>query len=270
MLGESWSFLLVLCVVGFAILVLAQPRRRWVAAAALALLWGTAACVWSWADRKKEGFTWDPKKTNDFLQMQYVDNRQKVFDVALIQETQASQKELDYYLKHRRWPWSTETTRMYEEAVLQNPYVRTFTQDSVDDTRKLYNDAAIRQVLFWQSPEGRFLTHGYNLPLPEKKRAAIEGSGVGSFAYTGGLLGSDTGGKPVGDLLRCGPQSGKLERVKTGPLGLLGEETIEAVEPVNPMLLPSLVPGFQFTGSPGCDPCKALQGNWTCPFKLSS
>ena len=79
----------------------------------------------------KEGFVWSKDSTNDFLLVQNTVNSHKVFDVDLIQKSQASQEELDYFLKYGMWPWSERTIQLYREAVRSNPFIRTYSGDAV-------------------------------------------------------------------------------------------------------------------------------------------
>ena len=67
-------------------------------------------------NNKKEGFTWNSKSTTDFLNIQRTQNRNKIFDVKMIQENQASQEELNYFLENGLWPWSQKTIELYEKS----------------------------------------------------------------------------------------------------------------------------------------------------------
>jgi hypothetical protein len=96
--------------------------------------------------KAKEGFTWTDQSTQDFLQIQKTINRQSVFDVNLIQENQASQEELNYFLKNGNWPWSQETIDLYTKAIRANPYIRTLPEDAIRYARTVYNQAAILRI----------------------------------------------------------------------------------------------------------------------------
>ena len=72
----------------------------------------------------KEGFTWSQDSANNFILLQQTLHPGLVFDTTQIKE-QASQEELDYFLKNGKWPWSQEAQDLYKEAVQRNPYIRT-------------------------------------------------------------------------------------------------------------------------------------------------
>ena len=84
--------------------------------------------------------------TLDFLNIQHTINPRIVFDMEIIKK-QASQLELDYFLKNGMWPWSQDVIDLYTEAINKNKFIRTYSGDSINYTRKIYNQAAILQLL---------------------------------------------------------------------------------------------------------------------------
>ena len=155
----------------------------------------------------KENFTQD--STREFLLIQNSINPDIIFDLNMIQN-QASQQELDYFNTHGIWPWSQETKDMYVEALNTNPYIRTYSPNELPYVMKIYNESAIKEILFNQSNEGQALLNGVLVNLTTEL----------------------------------------LERtVYTGKGGIFGEQT-SIVNPVDYNNLESIIPGFNFIDEP--------------------
>lgn len=207
----------------------------------------------------KEGFTWTPQSTQNFLQIQNTINRQKIFDIN-IQKSQASQEEVNYFNKNEMWPWSQKTIKLYENAIKKNPFIRTLPDDSVNYARTIYNEAAILRILSYQTKEGQFLLNGVivnnsinNIP-----------SGFGDFA-----LSEEKGD----DIIKCNMKDSNnatLERITYTGKGVIFGEQMYKTTPVDYTNLEKEVRGFSFLNKP-CNPCGAINKNpdYSCPFKLN-
>lgn len=217
----------------------------------------------------KEGFTWNPNSTRNFLQIQSTINRQKIFDVNMIQENQASQEELDYFNSHGMWPWSQDTIKLYEDAVKSSPFIRTLPEDSVNYARTIYNEAAILRIISYQTKEGHFLLNGVLVQNPSGNKYEKLPNGFGDFALSeeSGLLKNRSD-----DIIKCNmknPKNATLERITyTGKGGIFGEQKSKTT-PVDYKNLEKIIPGFTFINGP-CNPCGALNKNpdYSCPFRL--
>jgi hypothetical protein len=214
-----------------------------------------------------EGFTWNPNSQNDFLLIQHSINPNKIFDMNLIQENQASQEELDYFNANQLWPWSQQTIDLYTEAVNNNPYVRTYSGDAVNYARKIYNESAILRVLSYQTKEGQFLLTGIQINKPSGNKFEDLPNGYGDFAYESGLIENKSD-----DVIKCNmknPNGATLERISyTGKDGIFGAQT-SITSPVDYNDLESIIPGFEFVNGP-CNPCNAINENpdYSCPFNI--
>jgi len=213
-----------------------------------------------------EGFEWSQKSTQDFLQIQNTFDPQVVYDVNLIQKTQASQEEVDYFNKNGQWPWSQEVQTLYKEAVNANPYVRTSPGDAVNFARKRYNQAAILRILSYQTKEGEFLLNGVLVRDPKGNPMEDLPSGFGEFGYKAGLI-----GKLNDNVIKCTSSStdSKLEKITyTGKGGIFNQQTKE-ITPVDYNDLENEIPGFTFVNGP-CNPCGAINEtpDYSCPFQL--
>lgn len=218
---------------------------------------------------RKEGFSWNPKSTQDFILLQSTINPQKIFDVNMIQNNQASQEELDYFNKNGEWPWSQKTKDLYVESLNTNPFIRTWPADGLKYAMSVYNEAAILRIISYQTKEGQFLLNGVLVKDPSKPNKAEElPNGFGDYPYSSGLMENKTA-----DVIKCNmkdPNNAKLERITyTGKGGIYGEQTSK-VSSVDYQDLEQIIPGFTFVNGP-CNPCGAINENpdYSCPFKLN-
>ena len=213
----------------------------------------------------KENFELSQISQNDFLHIQHTINPKIVFDMEIIKK-QANQSELDYFLKNGMWPWSQEVIDLYTEAVNKNPFIRTYSGDSVNYARKIYNQDAILQLLSIETKEGNFLISGVQINGGPKNDLEDLPSGYGDFGYKSGLI------KHMNPVIKCNIDdngNASLEKtVYTGKGGIFGEQTSKK-SPVDYNNLESEIPGFKFLNSP-CDPCKALNStaDYSCPYSL--
>jgi len=212
---------------------------------------------------RKEGFTWNKKSEQDFLLIQSTINRGTVFDTKMIQESQASQEEVDYFNQNGMWPWSQTVITMYEDAIKNNPYIRTYSKDSINQARKIYNQAAILRILSMQTKEGQFLINGVLVEDTSGNSLEKLPSGFGSFGYKSGLIGN-----LQEDIIKCKTDNSGLEKITYTGKGVLGEQT-KKVTDVDYKDLENLIPGFTFING-RCNPCGALKqtADYSCPFTL--
>ena len=203
----------------------------------------------------KENFTQD--STREFLLIQNSINPDIIFDLNMIQN-QASQQELDYFNTHGIWPWSQETKDMYVEALNTNPYIRTYSPNELPYVMKIYNESAIKEILFNQSNEGQALLNGVLVPNETTNSLEELPNGFGEFAYNSGLQEDRTK-----NVIKCNLTNELLERtVYTGKGGIFGEQT-SIVNPVDYNNLESIIPGFNFIDEP-CNPCTSA---YSCHFQ---
>jgi hypothetical protein len=213
---------------------------------------------------KKEGFT--KQSELDFLLIQSTINRQKIFDMKII-ETQSSQEELDYFNKNGMWPWSQKVIDLYKDAVSRNPYIRTDPDDAVNNARTIYNEAAIIRILTYQTKEGQFLLNGVIIKDPSGNKLEDLPSGFGNFPYEAGLMGNRSD-----DIIKCNLNDDKnptLERITyTGKGGIFNQQT-KKVTQVDYNNLEKIIPGFTFLNTP-CNPCGSMADipDYSCAYRL--
>lgn len=201
----------------------------------------------------------------EFLRIQHTINPKIIFDMEIIKK-QSSQLELDYFLKNGMWPWSQEVIDLYTEAVTRNQFIRTYSGDSVNYARKIYNQNAILQLLAMETKEGNFLLSGVQINGGPKNNLEDLPSGFGDFGYKSGLI------KHMNPVIKCNIDdngNASLEKTEyTGKGGIFGQQTSKKSS-VDYNNLESEIPGFKFLNSP-CDPCKAMNSTpeYTCPYSL--
>ena len=221
--------------------------------------------------RSKEGFKWNKKSEEDFLKIQNSINSNIVFDTKMIQESQASEEEVTYFNKYGMWPWSQNVINIYTDAIKNNPFIRTYSLDSINYARKIYNEAAILRLLSMQTKEGQFLMNGVLVqhisgnPTDKLIGNYYEAlpSGFGVFGYKSGLIGNIKD-----DIIKCKSDNSGLERITYIGKGVLGEQT-KTIKNVDYKELEKMIPGFTFLNKP-CNPCGALNQtpDYSCPFRL--
>ena len=132
----------------------------------------------------KESFTWSDNSITQFIDLQNSINPKIVFDVNEIQK-QASQEEVDYFLKNGEWKWSKDVEDLYTKLLSKNPYVRLYPEDAIKDTKTKYNQSIITEILDAQNKASD--------DLQKKNQDNINNmnnnrDGLGSYSFTSGLI----------------------------------------------------------------------------------
>jgi hypothetical protein len=214
----------------------------------------------------KEGFELSQDSITKFLYLQQTLNPKVVFDIDILKQ-EVTQKELDYFLEHKEWPWSDEVTKLYIYNLNKNPYIQMYPKVSLNKVKMIYYQAAILKILSMQTKEGQFLLNGVEITNTNFE----DREGAGSYAYNSGQITPIVAGE--GHIIKCGlnnqSQQFELQRVKyTGNNGILGYHS-EDIQNISYKSLPDMIPGFKFIKEK-CDPCIALNNppSYTCPFNL--
>jgi hypothetical protein len=207
---------------------------------------------------KKEGFSWSPETLKKFLELQNTINRNLVFDTNITQK-QASEKEVEYYLKNREWPWTKKVEKLYKEAISRNPYVRTEQKNSLHFAKSIYNQTAILELLALQTNEGKALMDGVEKYVPNLQQEEPP------YAYNSGLL------SRYNSIIQCNTDdrnNSYIEQKTTPPMGSLNAPTVIKLQNNN---LESVIPGFKFIKEP-CNPCSILNEtpDYNCPFSIKT
>lgn len=215
--------------------------------------------------KSKEGFTWNQNSINNFLDIQKLINPKIVFDASEIQK-QASQKEVNYFIEHGKWPWTNETKELYKLSLSNNPYVRTNSEDAINTMSTIYNEKAILEMLSWQTKEGQFLLNGVSIHNGKKNPKQDLPNGWGDYAFNSGQISKNN------NIVKCNyNKDGDLSMQETqyeGNSGILNNH-VKKYTTLDYNDLEKIIPGFSFLNGP-CNPCDALKDppNYDCPFNL--
>jgi hypothetical protein len=219
---------------------------------------------------KKEGFEWTDNSRANFLLVQKTINPNNIFDTEITQQ-QASQEEVDYFLKNGYWPWSKKVEELYKEMLEKNSYIRTYSKNEIERVKTIYNQNAILNAIALQTKEGQFLLNGVSIKSNSINPLENLPSGWGDFGYTSGLI------EPMDDVIKChiddNDKASLQKIVYTGKGGIFEQQTKNItpvlMKPVDHNDLEKLIPGFSFVKG-RCDPCQALKSppNYSCPFNL--
>ena len=126
----------------------------------------------------KEGFTWSEESGKQFIELQNSINPRIVFDLNEIKK-QASQEDVDYFLKNSKWSWSKETEDLYNDLLNKNTYVRLNPEDAINNVKTKYNETIITQIL---NDQLDVLQNNSN-----KRTILDDRDGLGSYAFSSGL-----------------------------------------------------------------------------------
>ena len=194
-------------------------------------------------------YIWPQSVVADFINFQKLRNPNLRFDLDIIQQ-QANVEEVRTLLRTGKWPWSSSVISLYRKSISENNIINNEPGASSNNAQSIYNQAAIIELLSWNTKEGSFLLNG----------AII----------------SPTEGMPdnINNLVRCGKDSasGKVSMQKvvyTGYNGVNGS-LVSRVTPIANADIPKQVNGFKFLKGP-CNPCEAISdnANYSCPFSLN-
>jgi hypothetical protein len=194
-------------------------------------------------------YIWPKSVVADFINFQKLRNPNLRFDLDIIQQ-QANVEEVRTLLRTGKWPWSSSVISLYRKSISENNIINNEPGASSNNAQSIYNQAAIIELLSWNTKEGSFLLNG----------AII----------------SPTEGMPdnINNVVRCGKDSasGKISMQKvvyTGYNGVNGS-LVSRVTPIANADIPKQVNGFKFLKGP-CNPCEAISdnANYSCPFSLN-
>ena len=131
----------------------------------------------------KEGFTWSEESGQKFIELQNSINPKNIFDLKQIKQ-QASQNDVDYFLKNGKWFWSKEVEDLYKKLSDQNPFVRLYPQDAINDAKTKYNQTIIREILSSQLDALQQNEKNNDIILEKNKD---DRDGLGSYSFSSGL-----------------------------------------------------------------------------------
>lgn len=175
---------------------------------------------------------WSPKTIKKFLIFQKNYNPTYRFDISILQQ-QATQQDVEYLLQNNKWPWTSETKKQFKDAISHNEIIRVDPGIALDQAQSVYNETAIKEILFWNTNEGKFLLYGVTL--------------------------ND------GNIARCSSTGKNMELIKKNSYGtthfILSNNDLETI-----------IPNFKTINNQSCNPCGPLNDppDYSCPFSFTN
>jgi len=211
--------------------------------------------------KKKEGFQWSQNTINNFLNYQKLYNPNMVYDIQNLQ-TQASEDEVNYLIENNRWPWNDNVKAIYMEQIKKNVVLKIDPLDAMMRAQKIYNETIMKEMLSWDTKEGKFLLRGI------KRKDDDQYNEENTYGYNSGLI------TPYTTSIICGKNKydkNVLQKVTyNGYDGITGARQKKIVDIKN-YNIPNEVPGFQFINGP-CNPCIGINNppDYSCPFTIET
>jgi hypothetical protein len=182
----------------------------------------------------------------DFLKYQSSYNPLYNFDMNIIQQ-QVTPEEVTEYLQTGQWKWSQEIINIYRSTIETDPYRSFNPYSAVENARRVYNETAIKEILAWDTKEGRFILNGVSIghtpDLPEN----------------------------MNNTIRCSKDGIPVQMTNVRANGGTNGYVVQKYTEVDPEQLPTLIDGFTFLKEP-CNPCSILNEDiltYNCPFSLN-
>ena len=111
---------------------------------------------------------WPPDLIKRFITFQNTMNLNNVqYNLDILQQ-QASPEEAEYLLQHRMWPWPEDLKQKYLAKVRMNKIIKVDPESALNYAMRIYNAAAVNELLFLNTKEGQFLIYGLTMPNKSK------------------------------------------------------------------------------------------------------
>lgn len=197
-----------------------------------------------------EGFAngtskWSQDTVTNFLQFESIYFPNTQFNMNVIQK-QAFESDANHLLSTGAWNWSQETQDLYKDNISRNELIKIDPGVALSSAMKLYNETAIKQLLSWNAPEGKFLLYGVDSGVSEDQPSFIPDS------------------LKKHDIIRCNSDASGLEKHS-----YINNALVKT--PVSNQDAPNEIAGFSFVRG-ACNPCGPLKDepDFNCPFLLKT
>ena len=183
-----------------------------------------------------EGNVWPKHIISEFLKFERTFYPKLDIDLNILMK-QASVNEVKYLMKNYKWPWSKELQEEYKEAIRRHPVIKSIPEESLLEAQRVYNENAMKQLLFYNTKEGAFVLDGVSVG-PEK-------------------------------VYKCSEKN-NLEKIEFMGYDSIYGNVLTNISKVENDNIPREIPGFSFL-SGSCNPCSNLDtGNMTCAYSVKN
>jgi hypothetical protein len=181
------------------------------------------------------------------------------YNMRILQE-QATASEAEQLLKTGRWPWSDDIKQKYKDAISKSPLISVDPGEALDNVMKIYNQNAIKQVLAFNTKEGKFLING-TISNSNNNDDSNDDSNDDNQKF--GVF-NDAAMNPT--TIRCSDDlhSSVLQKKVFNGYNLWNGYKNTTTTTINNEDIPSEVNGFSFVNGP-CNPCDK---QYNCPFRI--
>jgi hypothetical protein len=211
----------------------------------------------------REGFTplknnfipWPPELIHRFnVYQSTVGQNDYQYNMRILQE-QATASEAEQLLKTGYWPWSDDIKQKYKDAISRSPVISVDLGDALNNVMKIYNQNAIKQVLAFNTKEGKFLING-TISNSNNNDSNDDNEKFGVF--NGSAMNPTT--------IRCSDDlhSSVLQKKVFNGYNLWNGYKNTITTLIKNEDIPSEVNGFSFVNGP-CNPCDK---QYNCPFRI--
>lgn len=190
---------------------------------------------------------WSKKTLCDFKTFTQFFTPNQRYNISVMQKN-TSPEEVEFFLKNGYYNWSENTRLWFLDTISKNKILRVNPQHAMNESMQIYPENAIRQKLYWNTPEGKFVLFGADNIVGNDDNDDNDN-------YTQEI-------KPQISL-KCSPSGNLLMTTKNYETGDILTKPIKDYQ-----ILPNLINGFRFIGndsSTGCNPCL---GNKECNFSV--
>jgi hypothetical protein len=207
----------------------------------------------------REGFSWSMQTIDDFNLYNKKVHPKTGYNLQILQE-QASEEEVTEYIKTGYWPWTDSTKEMYIKQVERLKMVRNNPIHALDEAMQLYNEAAVKQLMTWNTKEGDFIINGgiaTNDPAIDEE----VNDGMPEIEHQ------------AKNIIKCTQDKNgrsKMQKTTFNGYNYFNGYKNTKTEDVSNEDIPKEMPGFQFINGP-CNPCGPLESppEYNCPFTLN-
>jgi hypothetical protein len=180
------------------------------------------------------------------------------YNMRILQE-QATASEAEQLLNTGRWPWSDDIKQKYKDAISRSPVISVDPGEALDNVMKIYNQNAIKQVLAFNTKEGKFLINGTISNTNNNNNNDDSNDDNEKFGvFNASALNPTT--------IRCSDDlhSSVLQKKVFNGYNFWNGYKNTTTTTIKNEDIPSEVNGFSFVNGP-CNPCDK---QYNCPFRI--
>jgi hypothetical protein len=132
----------------------------------------------------QEGF-WNPSLLSSFQIYSQTQHPTIIYDTDQLQK-QASPHEVQTLLQTNLWPWDSSTQSAFLQDIQQDTILSINPDDAMNQFQNIFNNQAMKEQLYWKTPQGQFLLHGKWIPDTQSPDSNTS-NGFGLFAKNSGI-----------------------------------------------------------------------------------